>query len=69
MFFNFKVCLTTCFCSLKEIKVGCYEFSRNQKIMGFHDLGHGTGKYCYLGDLKSLGLGRPILSGSLQGLM
>ena len=22
MFFNFKVCLTTCFCTLKEMKVG-----------------------------------------------
>ena len=33
MFFNFKVCLTTCLCSFKEIKVGYYEFLRNQKII------------------------------------
>ena len=33
MFFNFKVCLTTCFCTLKEIKVRSHEFSRNQKIV------------------------------------
>ena len=38
MFFNLKVCLTTCFretdTELKnEIKVGSHEFSRNQKII------------------------------------
>ena len=33
MFFNFKECLTTCFRTLKDIKVGSHEFSRNQKIV------------------------------------
>ena len=35
MFFNFKVsvCLTTCFCTLEEIKVGSHEFSRKQEIV------------------------------------
>ena len=34
MFFDFKVWLTTCFpCTLKEIKVGSYEFSWNQKFV------------------------------------
>ena len=33
MFFDFKVCLTACFPhTLKEIEVGSYEFSWNQKI-------------------------------------
>ena len=48
MFFNFKVCLTTCLCSFKEIKVGYYEILLS---VGF----------------EILGLGRPILYGSLQG--
>ena len=50
MFFDFKVWLTTCFpCTLKEIKVGSYEFSWNQKFVldGFP---------CFLWDLKSEGL-------------
>ena len=41
MFFNFKECLTKCFCTLKEIYLGSHEFSRNQKVvteMVFHDL-------------------------------
>ena len=45
MFFNFKVCLTTYFCSLEEIKVVSHEFSQNQKIVtdGFPTIsGHGT---------------------------
>ena len=36
MFFKFKVlvCLTTCFCTLEEIKVGSsHEFSWKQKIV------------------------------------
>ena len=33
MFFNFKVCLTTCSCALTEIEVGSHEFSQNQKIV------------------------------------
>ena len=33
MFLNLKVCLTTCYCTLKEIKVGSHEFSQNQKLV------------------------------------
>ena len=35
MFFNFKECLTTCFCTLKDIKVGSHdhEYSWNQIIV------------------------------------
>ena len=33
MFFNLKVCLTTCFCTLKEIKVGSHEISWNKKLL------------------------------------
>ena len=33
MFFNLKVGLPTCFCTLKEMKVGSHEFSWNQKIV------------------------------------
>ena len=60
MFFNLKVCLTTCFqetdTELKnEIKVGSHEFSRNQKIIpNSFPWSLGTElKNCYPWDLKS----------------
>ena len=55
MCFNFKVCLTTYFCSLKEIKVVSHEFSQNQKIVtvGFPRSLGTEPKDCYPCDLKS----------------
>ena len=47
MFFNFKVCLTTCFCKLKEIKAGSHEFFKGPKnCYRWFPLisGHGTEK-------------------------
>ena len=37
MFFNLKVCLATCYCTLKEIKVGSREFSQLLPMVS-HDL-------------------------------
>ena len=41
MFFNFKVCLTTCLCKSKELNMGSHEFSQNLEQllqMVSHDL-------------------------------
>ena len=70
MFFNFKVCLTMCFCSLKEIKVGYYEFSQNPKIVteGASMISATEPKNIVIhAGFEILGLGGPILYGSLQG--
>ena len=47
-----------CYCTLQEIKVGCHEFSQNQKLllMVSHDLWHGTEKLLSMG-FEILGLG------------
>ena len=58
MFFNFKVCLTTCFCTFKDIKWVPMNFHGTKKIIvtdGFHDLWHGTKKLLSVG-FEILGL-------------
>ena len=59
MFFDFKVCLTTCFCTLKEIRewvpMNFHEIKKLLQIAS-HDLWHGNKKLLSLG-FEILGLG------------
>ena len=62
MFFNLKVCLTTCFCTLKEIKVGSHEISWNKKLLltVSHDLWAQNRTLLSVG-FEILGLGKSVI--------
>ena len=63
MFFNLKVCLTTCFCTLKEIKVGSHEISWNKKLLltVSYDLWVQNRKIVILMGFEILRLGKSVI--------